>query len=280
MSQNTASAQQIPLETFGGLVTYINPTALPPGVSPNNVDCSFLPGGVGSRPCFKKVFAQPWGTDTVNYGKSYVDPQGVIRNLYLTSSGNFYVEVLFSPTSLVVANPGHYTMLFTTTPGSRCRSITAFGREYIAISDGLHGQEVPLQYDGTTVERVTQDGPGAPPSVVSLALPAVSMVAGSAPPTLAITGIFPNNPAFSPGGYYTTIQVFFTADPPTVPIGSQVTISGTGTQFDGGPYTVSAQPGDGSIELSFYSAHGTPSYTGAGTFTLTGSGGTTTMIRQ
>jgi len=36
------------------------------------------------------------------------------------------------------------------------KSITAFGRQYVAISDGLHGQEVPLQFDGTNWDRAEE----------------------------------------------------------------------------------------------------------------------------
>jgi len=52
-------------------------------------------------------------------------PTGAIQNLYFDSNGVFYVEDL-------IASPGTYTVLFTSTPGSICKSITQFGREYIA----------------------------------------------------------------------------------------------------------------------------------------------------
>lgn len=166
MAFNVASpdTKQIPLGVFAGLVTNISPTDLPMGASPDCSDNVFLPGGVSTRPCLKKIFATPFGAATVTYAKSYVDPKGIIRNLYLDSVGNIWVENISTA-------PGVYTLLSTTTPGTYGKSVTAFGREYIAISDGLHGQEVPLQYDGTYLDRVTQDGPGSPPSIQSVALP-------------------------------------------------------------------------------------------------------------
>src|SRR5262249_25901031 len=104
----------------------------------------------------------------VVYSKSLITSSGVIKNLYFDSNGILWVEDWTN-------SPGTYMQLFSATPGTFCSSITAFGREYIAISDGLHGQWPPLQYDGTNLDRLTQDGPGAPPSVISQALPPSQM---------------------------------------------------------------------------------------------------------
>ena len=159
MSFNVAGAVQLPLTVFGSLVTETPPANLPEGVSPDCQDVVFVPGAVGSRPGYSAVFATPFGTATVTYAKSFVDPTGVVRNLYLDSAGNLWVENIST-------SPGTYILLTATTPSSYAKSVTCFGREYIAISDGLHGTEVPLQYDGTNLDRVTQDGPGGPPSII------------------------------------------------------------------------------------------------------------------
>ncbi len=132
----------------------------PEGASPDNQECAFVPGKVQSRPGFQRVFTDPVGTVTFTYGKTYIDPLNVVRNLYLDSDGNIWLE---NGSDVPIA-------LGLTTPGTWAKSVTAFGREYIAISDGLHGQEVPLQYDGTYLDRVTQDGPGAPPTIASVAI--------------------------------------------------------------------------------------------------------------
>ena len=164
MSFNVQGAVQLPLTVFGGLVTEMVPSNLPEGVSPDNQDVVYVPGSVASRPGFVSAFATPFGTATVTYAKSYVDPTGIIRNLYFDSEGNLWVEN-------VTATPGIYTLLTASTPGCYAKSTTAFGREYIAINDGLHGQEVPLQLTGQPdgsvwLDRVTQDGPGAAPTIV------------------------------------------------------------------------------------------------------------------
>ncbi|MGB9408045.1 MAG: hypothetical protein WCA89_10955, partial [Terracidiphilus sp.] len=101
---------------------------------------------------------------------SYTLPTGQIQNLYFDSNGILWIEY-FSIT------PGAYTQLFQSTPGSYAKFTGTFGRVYIAISDGLHGAEVPLQWDGTYLDRVTQDGPGVAPIVTSVALPSSQMVA-------------------------------------------------------------------------------------------------------
>lgn len=175
MAFNISGASAIPLSVLGGLVTEMAPTALPEGVSPDNQELMFLPGSAYSRPAFSKVFENPFPTGgpnnfrpTVVYGKSLVTSSGDIKNLWFDSNGILWVEDWSN-------SPGTYTQLFAATPGSFMQSITAFGREYIAISDSLHGSYPPLQYDGTFLDRLTQDGPGAPPTVTSEALPSVLM---------------------------------------------------------------------------------------------------------
>jgi hypothetical protein len=130
MAINTASpdVKSVPLTTFGGVVTNLNPVALPQGGSPDCSDCSFLPSGVFSRACFQKALATPLGAVTLTYGKSYVDSSGIIRDFYLDSAGNFWMEII-APSNLAAVP----TVIFTTTPGSSARSITANGREYVAI---------------------------------------------------------------------------------------------------------------------------------------------------
>ena len=171
MANNTVNAADCALEVFGGWVSEMDPINLPAGVSPDCPECAFVPGSAFTRPAFKKVFNPPLApSTTITYGKSYVDPNGTIYNLYLASDGSLYLENL-------TASPGTATVLFTTFPGSWARSVTAFGREYIAFSDGFHGSDAPMQFDGTNFDRITQYGPGAPPVVTSVAIPPSQMVA-------------------------------------------------------------------------------------------------------
>jgi hypothetical protein len=269
MSLNPSSpdTKEINLSTFGGLVTNMNPVSLPMGVSPDCSDCTFLPGGVFQRPCLRKAFTSALGTSTFVYGKTYVDPQNVIRNLYLDTLGNLWMEnITTSAVPVIIA---------VTTPGSFAKSITAFGREYIAVSDGLHGQEVPLQYDGTNLDRVTQDGPGAPPTVASIALPSVAMVSSGAPLVLTVVEADPEGPDGS--GFFTSINLYTSSAVTGVTVGDPVTIAGNST-INGGPFTVLAiYPGtpNSLIQLSAYLDPSTVFGLG-GTATIPGS----TMTRQ
>jgi hypothetical protein len=160
LAVNTVGAVDVPLALFGGKNAELAPSDIPEGVSPDNQDVAFLPGSVFSRPGLNKLFNTPFPNNaTVVYAKTYVQPNGEPLNLILDSNGILYKED-------VTNSPGTYTQILGTQPGSYAKSCTAFGREYIAISDGQHGADIPIQYDGTNIDRVTQDGPGANPCVV------------------------------------------------------------------------------------------------------------------
>jgi hypothetical protein len=173
---NTSGAAGSALAVYGSWVTDVSPDALPENVSPDNQEVVYGPGSVGSRPAFQVVSGiqcPPIGGVTPDwvYSKSYTTPTGVIKNLWADSAGRLFVEDFSN-------HPGTITLLVQSTPGSFWRSITQFGREYIAPSDGLHGSDSPMQYDGTFLDRVTMNGPGAPPTVTSLALPSSLLQSG------------------------------------------------------------------------------------------------------
>ena len=175
----TKGCIEIPLEVLGGRVTEMAPTDLPEGVSPDEQDNTFIPGAVLTRPCLEKVLTNAPPNTTCTYQKSYVMPTGAIRNLYLFSNGQMYWE---DP----INAPKIGNLLFTGPVGSYAKSATMFGREFIGINDTLHGATVPLQWDGVNLDRVTQDGPGAVPTVTSLA-PTPAQLAAS-PNTLTRNG--------------------------------------------------------------------------------------------
>lgn len=158
----TKGIVEVPLEVFGGRVTEEFPTNLPEGVSPDEQDNTFIPGAVLTRPNLQRVLINSPVNTTCTYQKSFVTPTGALRNLYLFSNGQLYWE---DP----INAPKVGNLLFTGPPGSYAKSATMFGREFIGISDTLHGSTVPLQWDGNNLDRVTQDGPGAVATVTSLA---------------------------------------------------------------------------------------------------------------
>lgn len=273
MAINVASPdiKSVALTTFSGLCTNINPVALPQGSSPDNSDCSFLPSGVFSRACLQKALATSLGNVTVTYSKSYVDPSGIIRNFYLDSAGNFWMEVI-APSNLAAVP----AVIFTTTPGSSARSITANGREYVAIHNGLQGADVPYQItglpDGTVqIDRVTQDAPGAPPTVANLILPPSSIAASGSPITLTIGSYGIEGANLDPtGSFYQSIYFWTATSLSGVEAGQSVVISST-TNFNGtfGPIAA-VYPGSPQslVEVSgAYIPAGTPFET-SGTVTI------------
>src|ERR1035441_8178940 len=171
MSFNFVGAKQVPLSVFGGTVSEMAAPNLPEGVSPDCQDVVFVPGGVASRPALQKVYGTPFPQNsgpyvpTVVSAHEFVTPGGVIYNLYLDSNGTIWSQNVISGARV---NLG-------TTFGTFMKAITAFSRAYMAFSDGLAGQDVALQWDGTNLDRVTQDGPGAAPSVAMFSLPSVTM---------------------------------------------------------------------------------------------------------
>ena len=262
------------LDLFGGIYTEASPTDIPAGVACAASDMDFIPGSTSSRKGLKKVFATAMGTNTVTYAKTYTDPAGVARNLYLDSAGNLRVEN-------VTASPGTYTTISTTTPGSYAKSVTAFGREYIAISNGLHGADIPLQYDGTNLDRVTQDGPGTPPAVSTFSLPGVAML-GPATAAIVLT-LTESDPVGGDGYSFSAINMYTSSAIDAVNLGSQITIAGypgasapmNGTWAVTGIYAGSPSL----IVLSAYLPSTTVFSTAAATGTIVGSSGGVTMVR-
>ena len=149
----------VPLSLFGGTDSELSPSDCPEGVSPDNQDVIFLPGSVISRPGLHRLFAAPPSAASIVYQKTYIQPNDNPLTMFLDANGQMWYED-------VTNNPGVPVPLATVAPGVYCQSVTAFGREYFAFSDLLHGQDIPRQFDGLNWDRVSQDGPGTGPSVV------------------------------------------------------------------------------------------------------------------
>ena len=146
----------LPLNTFGTWVTLLDPSDVPPGMSPDLGDVEFFPGGVRTRPGLVSQYAHLPSTPQINGLKTYSTTNLVQRLLVFDSLGNLYKEI--SPGVLTEFAGGLIPNLYFA-------STTHFGREYMAFSDGLVGREIPRQYDDTFFDRVSQVGPGAGPGV-------------------------------------------------------------------------------------------------------------------
>src|SRR5260370_20739247 len=78
--------------------------------------------------------------------------------MVLDSNGVLYKET----------TPGTLASIATgLAPNAYANSTTLFGREYLAISDGKTGNDLPRQYDDTNFDRVSQTDPGAAPTVIN-----------------------------------------------------------------------------------------------------------------
>ena len=153
----TLGSLDAPIEIFGGLVTDMSPSDLPHGVSPDCQDVVFSSSNVATRPGLQALFGPLAGNPAINYIKTYETLNATLRTMALDSNGVLYKET----------TPGTLTSMATgLAPNSYGNSTTAFAREYIAISDGRTGNDLPRQYDDTNFDRVSQSGPGAGPTVV------------------------------------------------------------------------------------------------------------------
>src|ERR1700742_2806909 len=153
----TAGSFDAPIEIFGGLVTDMSPGDLPHGVSPDCQDVVFSDGNVLTRPGLQALFGPLSGNPTINYIKTYEALNATPRTMVLDSNGNLYKET--TPGTLA-------TVATDLAPNSYANSTTIFGREYIAISDGKAGDDLPRQFDDTNFDRVSQIGPAGGPTVI------------------------------------------------------------------------------------------------------------------
>src|SRR5579863_2107648 len=154
MSVETFSPLQ--LITFGTWMTLLDPSDVPPGMSPDARDVEFFPGGVRTRPGLVSVFPALGGVPSINGMKTYITTNLVQRLMVLDSQGNLSKEI--SPGVLSIVSG-------IISPGLFLASTTYFGREYMALSNGTLGADLPRQYDDTHLDRVSQIGPAEGPIV-------------------------------------------------------------------------------------------------------------------
>lgn len=158
MSVETFSSLQ--LTRFDTWTTLLDPSDVPPGMSPDARDVEFFPGGVRTRPGLTSVFPALGGLPSINGLKTYITTNLVQRLLVLDSQGALHKEI----------SPGVLSVIWgVISPGLFLASATYFGREYIALSTGTLGGDIPRQYDDTFFDRVSQIGPAEGPRVTDSA---------------------------------------------------------------------------------------------------------------
>jgi len=227
---STIGSVDAPIEIFGGLVTDMAPADLPHGVSPDCQDVIFGGGGVATRPGLQVLFGPLAGNPTVNYVKSFITPNGTLRTLLQDANGNLYKET--APGTLAPIASG-------LTANSYANSTTLFGREYVAISDGMTGNDLPRQFDDTHLDRVSQGGPGGAPTVVdeNAIAAIVPSPNGATQPAAVAIGASPNGA--TENGFLVTIT---TSAAHGLSAGQTVTIAGVGVSGYNGTFTVIGAP--------------------------------------
>jgi hypothetical protein len=99
------------------------------------------------------------------------------------------------------------------TPNAAASSTSLFAREYIAQHDGNFGLDIPRQYDGTFLDRVSQIGPGAGPATITDVIANISAISRTSNivtvTTAAPTGLLPTDRVIIAGVTDTTYNGTF-----------------------------------------------------------------------
>jgi hypothetical protein len=227
---STIGSFDAPIEIFGGLVSDMSPSDLPHGVSPDCQDVIFSNGNVQTRPGLQALFGPLAGNPTINYIKTYETLNATLRTMVLDSNGNLYKQT--TPGTLASVATG-------LAASSYANSTTLFGREYIAISDGETGNDLPRQYDDTNFDRVSQSGPGAGPTAVdeNVIVSIAASPTGATQPTAVTIAASPTGA--TENGYLVTIT---TTTAHGLSVGQSVTVAGVAVTSYNGTFAVVSVP--------------------------------------
>jgi hypothetical protein len=226
----TAGSFDAPIEIFGGLVTDMSPSDLPHGVSPDCQDLVFGNGNVATRPGLQSVFGPLAGNPTINYVKTYETLNATLRTMVMDSNGVLYKET----------TPGTLASIANGLAGnSYANSTTLFGREYLAISDGKTGNDLPRQYDDANFDRVSQGGPGGGPMAVdeNVVLSIAASPNGATQPAALAIAASPSGAVEN--GFLVTIT---TTTAHGLSAGQSVTVAGVGVAGYNGTFPIVAIP--------------------------------------
>ena len=124
------------------------------GYVPSGQPCVFSVSGVQVT-----AYLTPHPPQNINYIKTFAQQSGDALTLVLDAAGIFWQEDLLN-TPYVLNS--FYTEI---EPGTYAKSVTYEEHEYIALSNLVEGTDMPRQYNGTNVDRFTQVGPGAAPTI-------------------------------------------------------------------------------------------------------------------
>jgi hypothetical protein len=93
-----------------------------------------------------------------NYVKTFAQANGQITTLALDSGGTLWEENVNSTPNVLNQTATNFL------PGDYCKSVTQSDEEWMCLSNLLIGTDIPKH--GSNLDRISQVGPGAPPTVV------------------------------------------------------------------------------------------------------------------
>lgn len=262
---STPMTFQLPLSS-DGLVTVGNPTSnwnlnLSPALLNNpNLQVQIVAQATNGEIISFNIYAaellawlSPNPPPSFNYIKTFAETDGAVLTLALGSNGIMYQED-------VVNNPNVLTSAYTQIqPNSFAQSATVDDREFIAISNLLNGTDIPYTYNPPNFDRLSQVGPGAPPSCTTsqAGSPIVSITQNAAHPLntgphdfLLVSAAPSDTGSFgapsTPGNVMTIIFASSETVPPEITVGSDIVISGfptiNGNVVNNDPTGVTAPP--------------------------------------
>jgi hypothetical protein len=134
-----------------------------------------------------KAFLSPQPPQNFNYVKTYERQDSGVFTLALDAGGILWQED-------AVNTPGILSSISTAiNPGSFAKSVTFENTEYIAFTDLVQGTDVPRQWTGSFLDRVSQVGPAAPPSCATTSTGStVKSITQNTPYVLITNGVNPN----------------------------------------------------------------------------------------
>jgi hypothetical protein len=191
-----------------------------------------------------KIWTSPAPPANFNWIKTYEQTSGQIDTLALDANGILWDEN-------VTSNPTVFNSIYTgILPGSYAKSVTFDNIEYIALSNLVNGTDIPRQWTGAWLDRVSQVGPGGPPSV-SVTATTYNIVASPLGITQFAASSDPEQPgklsailwssgpgSMTPGNvitiYYARVTLGLAVPDPHLVIGQGVQLAGIGP-FTSGP---------------------------------------------
>jgi hypothetical protein len=186
------------------------------------------------------VWYTPPGSRNFTWVDTYDQEAGGVFTLALDDSGVLWQED-------VVNDPNVLTPIYTSIePDTFAKGAEVDDREFIALSNLINGTDMPRQWNGQWLDRVSQVGPGAPPSftatateydIVSITQPPAVVNGSTGNPIRAL--LWSSGPGVK-NQKGTIITVEYTVSPanqpdPNIYVGGGVVLSGFNTESGNDP---------------------------------------------